>query len=255
MARCAVTGIQFAGGEAERAFRPMKRTGPRRRVERIRLSMPTGARAGANAVSLIDLSLRGGRIEHSAAIVVGSKVLLTFAFEGEPITVAATVVRSKLERFSDGRGLYESGVIFDDPGDSEARLHRIISGMVMRALEEQKSNARGDVPRYLQAMISGVDVGGEAEPLHAIERIRYARAQGYVRYSLKDNGRWTRSRSRSAEQPEEGFTVWAYEDAAALDTLCESYASGEQHVRSLIRLCAELSLYVDDSLPPQKYNP
>ena len=232
-----------------------RRTGPRRGVERIKLSMPAGARVGAHSVSLIDLSLRGGRIEHPAPIGVGQKLLLTFAFEEKPITVSATVVRSKLERFADGRGIYESGVIFDHPGDSEPRLHRIIAAMVMSALEEQKSNARGDFPKYLQAMISGVEAGGEAELLHAIERVRYARAQGYVQYTLHDNGKWTRSRARNSEQPEEGFTVWAYEDADALELLCETYSKGEGNVRSLIRLCAELSLYVDDSLPPQKFNP
>jgi len=233
----------------------MKRTGPKRTVERIRLSMPAGARAGAQSVTLIDLSLRGGRIEHPAPLAVGQRLLLTFAFEGDPLTISATVVRSKLERFVDGSGVYESGIFFDSSGEAESRLHRVISGMVMRALEDQKSNAHGEMPRYLQGLISGFDAGGEAELVHAIERIKYARTQGYVRYTLEQSDRWSRKRTHAAAQPEEGFTVWAYENADELALLCETYKKGDEKLRSLIRLCAELSLYVDDSLPPQKFSP
>ena len=59
-------------------------------------------------------------------------------------------------------------------------------------------------------------------------------------YKLKGN-MWWRTPTSSALQPQNGFTVAAYEDENDLQTLCEAYVSSDDEGRRLIRLVAELS--------------
>ena len=54
--------------------------------------------------------------------------------------------------------------------------------------------------------------------------------------------KWTKKWSRSAEQPEEGFTVPATEPADHVEQLCEMYEKADDEGRQLIQLLARLSV-------------
>ena len=69
---------------------------------------------------------------------------------------------------------------------------------------------------------------------------RRARSAGWMSYRWVD-GAWLVAPSSSVLQPNDGFTVAAYEDETELGTLCETYEAADEEGRRLIRLVAELS--------------
>jgi hypothetical protein len=234
----------------------------RRRYERIRLSLPLQGSIGAHQVVVRNLSLIGCGIEHHFPLQIGAKVRLSFPWNGEMVSLESTVVRCKLEGSLAERDLsvYNSGVRFAESAGWQVRVIReVVASQVSRALESQKENARGDIPRYLQKMAIFRDGILTAHPdfddsYTSLPSMRIARARGYVRYGL-ERGTWRKKKTQDPAQPPEGFTVWAYEDSDQLEQLCETYQRGEQDTRSLIRIIAELSLTVDDTIPPQAFEP
>ncbi len=239
----------------------------KRKVERIRLAFPLLARIGTMDAVVLDVSLHGCRLEHATPLRVGSKVRLMFRWEDEEVEATCRVVRCNLDTFSvgtNGLTVYHSGVEFEETGLNAIPIIRKLIGMqIMRALDEQRSNARGDIPTYMKHMAifsEGMLTANQSEVAEiyeghtSIPQVRIARERGYVSYSLEAN-RWKILRTREASQPPEGFTVWAYEDQEELTLLCKAYEKGDEAFRTLIRLCAEVSTVVDDSIPPQKFNP
>lgn len=240
----------------------------KRKVERIRLAFPLIGRIGTMDVVLLDVSLLGCRIEHHLPLRVGGVVKLSFRWEEQPIEIESRVVRCSLATFSSGsEGLtvYHSGIRFTDPNGAAAIILRdLIAHQIARALEEQKANARGDLPQFLTKMAiftsggmltaNAGDVADSYRGATSLPYIRIARERGYVTYTL-DKLHWKKKRSQSSDQPEEGFTLWAYEDEEQVAQLMQAYEKGDVQMRALIRICAELSLIVDDSIPPQRFQP
>lgn len=240
----------------------------RRRVERIGLGLPLLGRVGTTDVVILDVSLMGCQLEHASPMKVGLTTHLTFHWEEEPVTLDAEIVRCSLATFSSGHDaitVYHSGLRFIGSSNASAdAIRRLILHQVADALEAQKANARGDIPRYMQRMQifspRGLLTADQAEVAKVFESttglpyMRIARQRGYVRWT-PSNGSWRTIRTRSPEQPEEGFTVWAYEDEDQLRELAEAWSNATPEMRRLIRLCAELSLVVDDTIPPQKFQP
>lgn len=240
----------------------------KRRVERIGLGMPLLGRVGTTDVVILDVSLLGCRIEHASPMKVGADVRLTFHWSDDIAALDCHVVRCSLATFSTGTDaltVYHSGLVFKPEANESSRLVRhLILNQVADALEAQKANARGDIPRYMQRMqifsTKGLltadqsEVGKVYEATTGLPHMRIARQRGYIRWTL-DHGMWKKIRTRNPEQPEEGFTVWAYEDEEQLRELATAYEKADTPMRRLIRICAELSLVVDDVIPPQKFQP
>lgn len=247
----------------------MKKWAVKRKVERIRLAAPIIGRVGNMNAALVDVSLLGCRLEHHLPLTVGNAAKLYCSWELEELELDCVVARCTLTRFAsggaDGLSIYNSGLRFTDAhGKSAKALRRLLASHISQALEEQKANARGDVPKFIEkmAIFSGdgfltLDANAIAEILGgstSLPALRIAREKGYVTYSL-ENGSWRRRRTHEPDQPDEGFTVWAYEDEDQLEKLCAAYAKSDGEMRTLIRGLAELSLSVDDSLPPQRFTP
>lgn len=246
----------------------MTKYAAKRKVERIRLAFPLMGRVGSLDVVVLDVSLLGCRLEHHFPLRVGNTVRITFRWEEKQLELEAHIVRCSLATFSSGaEGLtvYHSGLRFTPPSEGATLLLRdLIAEQISRALEEQKANARGDMPRFLSKMAifsSGgmltANAGEVAETFGAatsLPYVRIARERGYVTYTL-DRNYWKKKRSRDAAQPDEGFTVWAYEDESQIEQLAKAYEKGDAEMRALIRICAEWSLIVDDSIPPQRFQP
>ena len=236
-----------------------------RRVQRIHLATPVIARLGTTQVVLVDISVLGARIEHHVPLTAGSRSKVTFTWEDEQITTDCTIVRSKLERFSigaDGLTIYHSGLEFEDTSaEMKAKLKAIIARFIGRALDEQKMNARGEIPhhdvdhmpifKHGQLTANTKDVEGGATPLPTS---RIAKESGYVCYHLENNT-WSRKRTQDPGQPAEGFTISATEDRAQADLLCEAYLKSDKEGRKMIQLFAQLSIMEGEGIAPGRFEP
>lgn len=235
----------------------MKPYSRQRRVHRIRLGHPIIARFATQGVVLIDLSLDGAKIEHNETLKTGAEGKLAFDWNDERIELACRVTRCQLERLaggSDGLTVFHSGLHFTDRGRSTETLKKIVSFHISRALEEQKANARGELPIAVDKMpifrghtltASHADATGSLGIHEALPAARIARQTGFICYRL-DKNNWKKTRTDKPEQPENGFTVSSTEDLAQIEELCETYRKSDQAGRELIRSLAKLSLIEGD---------
>ncbi len=237
-----------------------------RRVQRVHLTQPLIARLGATQVVLVDLSLMGARIEHHVPLIAGAYSTLTFRWDDSTIAVDCRIVRSRLERFSagaDGMTVYHSGLEFERLiPENKRRLKEMIAGFIMRALEEQKLNARGVLPEHDvthmpifrfggQLTANGKKLAGSA----LLPTSRVAKETGYICYALENNS-WRHKRTHDPGQPMEGFTISANEDRGQAELLCEAYERSGRDGRRFIQLCAQLSVMEgEDAMVAGRFEP
>lgn len=237
----------------------------KRKVERIPIGAPITGRVGGMPVLIRDVSVLGCRLEHEAPLKPNVPVRIEFSWNGTDVALGAEVVRCTLtppDAREAGAPPYTSGTRFIDANSEAARtLRTVIQMQIEQAFEEQLANARGDLPEYLRriAMLPGMNqdllaVRKQNEFSTLLPWLRFARSRGYVRWSW-DGRKWKRQRTSDPEQPDDGFTIWAWEGDEQIRLLQDAYEQSTQQFRSIIRLCAELSLIVDDTIPPQKFLP
>ena len=238
-----------------------------RRVQRIHLATPIMARLGTTQVVLVDVSLLGARVEHHIPLAAGGRAKLAFTFDDEEVWTDCRIVRSRLERFSvgaDGLTVYHSGLEFEDTiPEMKAKLKMMIARFISRALEEQKMNARGEIPqhdvnkmpifRYGQLTANTKDVAQQVGET-ALPTSRIAKDTGYICYHLENNT-WRKKRTHDPGQPVEGFTIAATEDRAQADMLCEAYQRSDSEGRKMIQLFAQLSIMEGEGISPGRFQP
>jgi len=160
---------------------------------------------------------------------------LLFRWMGNDVDLACEVVRSEVVRPVGGDHLNpvsHTGVQFIGAKAAALELLKdLIATQVGRVLAAQRANAAGEW--------MSLDAGDMV--LEDLGRARRMRTSGYVSYRLKD-GKWWRIPTRSTVQPDDGFTVAAYEDEEEVHTLCAAYERANEESRRLIRLVAELSV-------------
>jgi hypothetical protein len=229
-----------------------------RRVERVHLAQPLVARLGATQVVLVDLSVMGARVEHHVPLIAGAYSQLTFRWEDFTFSIDCRIARSRLERFSagaDGMTVYHSGLEFEKLStEMRTRIKQMISGFIIRALEEQKLNARGVLPEHDVSRMPIFRFGGQltanekqVEGSALLPMSRVAKETGYICYGL-ENTSWRKKRTHDPGQPIDGFTISANEDHAQVELLCQAYQKSDRDGRRLIQLCAQLSLMEDDGV-------
>jgi hypothetical protein len=242
--------------------------GSRRRVQRVRLSQPLVGRVGTLQVILIDISLRGARIEHASPLQKDTSTRIVFRWEDHTISAECRVVRSRLERFStgpDGLTAYHSGLEFTNLTDeTNAALKEMLEYFISRALEEQKLNARGAIPPTVENMpifrfggqltanpsdVTNAHGGNSSLPLS-----RLARETGYICYSI-DNRQWRMKRTNDPSQPADGFTISATEDVSQAKLLCDAYEKSDVPGRKMIQLFAQLSIMEGEGISPGRFEP
>lgn len=206
----------------------------RREFQRLKLSKPILATMrGANAL-ILDVGVAGAYLEHYGTAEPGERFPLVFRWQGEDVEFECEVARSQVvrEKAGDGKSpVSHTGVRFVEPvGDANARLQDLIGTFVGHILAAQKSNASGE---------RGESAG--ASVLARLGEARRMRSRTYITFHLKD-GTWWRAPTSSPKQPADGFTVGSHEDEDEIETLCRTYANGDEETRNLIRLVAELSL-------------
>jgi len=203
-------------------------------VQRIR-----GA-VGGVPVYVIDLSLAGARVAHQEPLpAIGQTSVLTFEWEGRSFSGPCEVRRTRVEkeaRSKFDKALHHTGLYLmrTDP-ESQHLLREIVQTSVIRALDEQKANARG-LPAV--AAMSFQTGGGDE----------------YLRCEIRHES-WVRISTRDPQQPEHGFTISTSEPPAKVAMLCRAYELGDHDGRRLIRTFAALSISKAEGIPTRRYAP
>jgi PilZ domain len=211
----------------------------RRRFHRIHLDSPLSAFLRDVPVSLVDLSLTGARIVSDARFSPGADTKLVFDWNEHHARVTCSVVRCTLFTFAKAPGeksLYQTGLKFTETIDDADRVVReLIASYVIRALEEQKANAKGLPPLGPYAFITG-------------------KGDRYKRCELVE-GKWRRADTTRAEQPEHGFTISADVAPYYVDLLCETYQMADEEGKRLTQTLAQLSINKAEGIPTRRYLP
>ncbi len=108
-------------------------TQEKRRIQRFSLDTPIAAKMSGLAVSLLDLSTAGARIEHSFPLQGGRRSYLEFPWGDEGIQVQCEVVRCRLQKSvrQPGAIIYSSGLRFSDPAEeSRETIRRMVAELV-----------------------------------------------------------------------------------------------------------------------------
>lgn len=213
----------------------------RRRVQRVRLPQPLRATVDGVRAFIVDVSLRGLRVMHQDEIGgVQSKCVVRSEWDGRPMELHCSVVRTALHRSADSSGsraTYHSGLVITRAvGVSSVTLRRLIEHHVERALDEQKANARGIPPIAAQSMQTGT-------------------ASAFVRHEYK-LGRWREVTTHSPEQPDHGFTIAAHTTPAEVEMLRKAYERAKTAGDlAVIRRLAEMSVNGAEIIQARRYTP
>ncbi len=203
------------------------------------MDVPIPARMHDLPVRIFDLSLNGARVVGEARFGPGSEHELEFRWNDMPVRLACNVVRCTLFSFAKApgeRSMYQSGLrVTETIGDSDRVVRELIATYVIRALEEQKANARGIPPLGPYAYIEG-------------------KGDRYRRCEIVD-GKWRRSETTRLDQPPDGFTISADIRAYYVDLLCETYQIADEEGRRLTQTLAQLSISKAEGIPTRRYTP
>jgi len=206
----------------------------RREFQRLKLAKPILATMDSANALILDIGMAGAFLEHYGTTESGRELELTFRWQGQDVTFTCEVVRTTVVRQTAGDGkstLSHTGVHFTKPvGEAGALLQDLIATFVGRILAAQRANAAGEENHATSAAI-----------LASLGAARRKRTHGYLSFRLRDS-MWWRVPTESPVQPQDGFTVAAWEDEAELEALCRTYEDADEEGRQLIRLVAELSL-------------
>ena len=112
----------------------------KRRIQRIQLDSPIGAKVQTTTVTVVDISVTGARLEHDFPLTRGKHLSLEFHCNGQKVLLQCEVIRCKFEKH-DSRAVYTSGVTFAEPGgESVATLRQMIIDYIERDLEARKAH-------------------------------------------------------------------------------------------------------------------
>jgi hypothetical protein len=201
----------------------------RREFQRLPLDSPVTGTLGAIPVTVVEIGILGGRIEH-AATLESEYGELRFDFDGRTIEMRCEAVRT-----SGSAGRYVSGLRFLSAiGESGDRLRGMLAQLVARVLE-QKFDSSATRLKILR------NVDGD-------RTVRGTDAH-FLSYRFEDGG-WRRRRVFLPEQPALGFTVARGEDVDEMQRLCAVYEASDDEGRRLIRMFAELSVSDALQIPP-----
>lgn len=188
---------------------------------------------------MYELSVSGFLVAHEARYAPGEVDHLVVDWQGERLELVCRLVRSKIWRLAKSIGeksIYRSGLqIVEAIGDAYDRLREMIADRVIRAIDEQKANARG-IPPLAAYMYQP----GKGELYRRCEFI---------------GGEWRKTETDHAEQPEAGFTVSAEVEPAHVDLLCETWEATTEEGKRLTQILAALSLSKKEGVPTRRYEP
>jgi hypothetical protein len=211
----------------------------RRQYGRIDLDPPLSGRIDDVAVRVIEVSVSGVLVEHDTRIMPAPSRRIRFDWDIHTLQFTCVVARSTLFKLAKNPGessVYRSGIkLLQATGDSEQVLRDLIAQKIIRALEQQKANARGLPP-----------VGNYTYQVGKGDRFRRCELTA---------GNWRRMETGDRSQPLNGFTVSAEVDVFHVDLLCKTWENTTEEGRRLTRMLAELSISKEEGTPVRKYVP
>jgi hypothetical protein len=211
----------------------------RRRFGRIALDHPLPGHLDDEVrVRVLEVSVVGVLVAHEARLMPLPTRELTIDWDGRQLQLTVEVIRTtlaKLARSTAERSIYHSGLRIVRSRDGGETLRELIAERILRALDEQKANARGIPPL-------------------AAYMYQPAKGDRYRRCELID-GVWRRSETTRPTQPVHGFTISADVEPAHIDLLCRTYESTTLEGRRLTKLLAELSVSKHEGVPVRRYEP
>ena len=200
----------------------------RREFQRLKLAKPLLALLDGHNALILDIGIGGAFVEHHGGLQPGVPVRLTFRWQGRDVEFACVVTRSTIVR-EDANMVSQTALQFEKAlGDADRRLQEMMAAFVGQILAAQKANASATIEDASDSLLE--NIGGA----------RRARNSTRVMYRF-DGKSWARRKTKSAEQPADGFTVAAYEDEEELEVLCRAYEAADEQGRQMIRVIAELS--------------
>jgi hypothetical protein len=211
----------------------------RRRFGRIELEQPLKGLIDDIPVDVVEVSIAGFRVTHQARFPPGQGSELRVSWRGGEMRFRCAIARStlfKIAKTPAEKSVFQSGIRVDEAfGDSEKVLRDLIAERVMRALSEQKENARGVIPTIEYTYQVG-------------------KGDRFRRCELSE-GRWRTFDTTRSEQPPEGFTVSAEIEARQVDILKSTYEALGPEGRRLTKMLAELSIKKTEGGPTRRYVP
>jgi hypothetical protein len=212
----------------------------RRRYQRVTIIDPIRGRASDARIVLADVSMNGLRVLHQAELPrKGAACTVTFEWHGHAVDIECTMrwtdVHAAAKTQFD-KTIHVSGLhITRFHGDSRATIRALIERHVLRALDEQKANARG-------------------VPAAAVQSFQTGKRDALIRHELAA-GNWRTVDTKDPRQPANGFTISADESAASVQTLRDAFAKGDQHARQMIQEMAAMSISRSEGIPTRRYEP
>jgi hypothetical protein len=211
----------------------------RRQYGRVELDEPLQGSLEGMPVQVVEVSVTGMRLAHESRLPPAATRRLTVTGGAAPMEFSCSVIRSMLHRLARNPGektIYHSGVqIIEAYGDSDLAVRNLIAERVIRALEEQKANARGIPP---------------------ITDFTYQIEKGdrFRRCELV-NGVWRKFDTTNPQQPENGFTIAAAVAPFHVDMLCRTYEQTTAEGRRLTQILAQLSISRKEGTRVRRYLP
>ena len=210
----------------------MARPDERREFQRLTLNPPVPGTLDTAAVSILEIGVLGGRVQHGARFDT-TKSELRFSYRDSEVALRCEIVRTSESGGKYPGAGFESGLRFVAAiGESGDRLREMLSELVTAELEQRRDASMHGV---------GPAVDGD-------KTVR-GKDAGYLSYRLDQHG-WSKRRVFLPEQPPAGFTVARSTDTEEMRRLCEVYEASDAEGRRLIRLFAELSVSDALQIPP-----
>ena len=196
-----------------------------REIHRVHLLQPLKGLAGGHRIFVIDVSLRGFKIAHQERLgAEGDRVRIEFEYDGQPIRARCEIrwlASQRVGQASYARSIYHSGLrIRDIAQPSRRALVAMIEWHVVRALDEQRSNAHG-IPPIAPSYLGGI-------------------VREFIRHEHGFIG-WREAKTDDPAQPRHGFTIAADVNSDEVKLLRATYESGDVSTREMIRKLAAAS--------------
>ena len=211
----------------------------RRQFGRIDLEPPLRGMLDEFPIRVVEASVTGVRVEHDVRIMPAPSRLLRIEWDHKVLEFRCMIARSmlfRLGRTASEKSVYHSGIrILEWIGDAERMLRELIANRVIRALEDQKENARGIPP-----------IGEYVYQVGKGDRFRRCELNGKE---------WRKSETTDRSQPPSGFTVSAELAPPSVDLLCRTYEREDENGRRLTQMLAELSIKKEEGGTTRRYVP
>lgn len=130
-----------------------------RTVPRYFLLPPLHARYGDHQISVVDLSLKGARIEVARPLPLGARFQLTIETHRATIQLPATVLWCEIDELSlsEGADRYLAGMVFDEASaEIGALIERLLKTNLALPIEDARSADRFRISAQLTGSFGGV---------------------------------------------------------------------------------------------------